>query len=131
MASSNRRSSNSRRAQYGVFTGYVLAGLGALIGAVLLGLSLWRPASFNGPRGVAQDAVSPVSETTSTARIEGQGLIDSISGYLQAGRQNSELKREVEIARIRLEEAKAVESQARVEAKTAPQTIGKFTDKST
>lgn len=108
MASSSRRSSSSRRAQYGVFTGYVLAGIGALIGAVLLGLSLWQPASFNGPRGVAQDAVSPVAETTAVARTESKGLVDSISGYLEAGAQNAELKREVEIARIRLEEAEAL-----------------------
>ena len=53
---SSRRSSYSRRAQYGVFTGYVVAGIGALVGAVLLALSLWRPASFNGPRTVAHDA---------------------------------------------------------------------------
>ncbi len=111
MASSNRRSSNSRRAQYGVFTGYVLAGIGALIGAVLLGLSLWRPASFDGPRGVAQDVVEPVGTVAAEARTGGQGLIDSIAGYLQAGSQNAELKREVELARIRLEEAKAVEQE--------------------
>lgn len=108
MASSSRRSSSSRRAQYGVFTGYVLAGIGALIGAILLGLSLWQPASFNGARGVAQDVVSPVAESTAVARTEGKGLIDSISGYLEAGAQNAELKREVEIARIRLEEAEAL-----------------------
>lgn len=108
MASSSRRSSSSRRAQYGVFTGYVLAGIGALIGAILLGLSLWQPASFNGPRGIAQDAVSPVAESTAVARTESKGLIDSISGYLEAGAQNAELKREVEIARIRLEEAEAL-----------------------
>ncbi|MDN3645482.1 rod shape-determining protein MreC [Pontixanthobacter aestiaquae] len=117
MASSNRRSSNSRRAQYGVFTGYVLAGIGALIGAVLLGLSLWRPASFDGPRGVAQDVVEPVGTASAEVRTGGQGLIASISGYLQAGSQNAELKREVEIARIRLKEAKAVEQEnARLKA---------------
>ncbi|MXO90190.1 rod shape-determining protein MreC [Pontixanthobacter aquaemixtae] len=111
MASSNRRSSYSRKAQYGVFTGYVLAGIGALVGAVLLGLSLWRPASFNGPRGIAQEAVSPVGEASTTVRVEGQGLIDSIAGYLRAGSQNAKLKREVDVARIRLAEAKALEQE--------------------
>ncbi len=108
MAPSSRRSSYSRRAQYGVFTGYVLAGIGALVGAILLGLSLWRPANFNGVRGAAQDAVSPANEGAAAARTESKDLIDSISGYLGAGRQNAELRREVEIARIRLEEAKAL-----------------------
>ena len=134
MASSNRRSSNSRRAQYGVFTGYVLAGLGALIGAILLGLSLWRPTVFNGPRGVAQDAIEPVAQTTATARTGGQGFIDSISGYFRAGSQNAELKREVEIARIRLEESKAIEQEntrlkallGLAEAEVRPVAVTKF-----
>ena len=111
MASSNRRSSNSRRAQYGVFTGYVLAGIGALIGAVLLGLSLWRPASFNGPRGVAHDMVEPVGQTAAATRTGGQGVIDSVYGFYRAGSQNADLKREVELSRIKLEEAKAVEQE--------------------
>jgi len=117
MASSSRRSSYSRRAQYGVFTGYVLAGIGALIGAILLGISLWRPASFEGARGVAQDAVSPASESAAAARTSSKGLVDSVSGYLAAGTQNAELRREVEVARIRLEEAKALEQEnARLKA---------------
>ena len=111
MASSSRRSSYSRKAQYGVFTGYVLAGFGALIGAVLLGISLWRPASFEGARGVAQDTISPASESAAAARTNSKSLIDSISGYLAAGTQNAKLRREVELARIRLEEAKALEQE--------------------
>ena len=51
--SSKRRSGHSRRAQYGLFTGYVLAGIGAIVGALLLGISLWRPTTFNGPRTAA------------------------------------------------------------------------------
>lgn len=117
MASSSRRTSGSRRVQYGVFTGYVLAGFGALIGAVLLGLSLWRPASFNGPRGVANDVASPVGEAGAAARSEGKGFIDSISGYFAAGSQNAQLKREVEISRIRLKEAEALRGEnARLKA---------------
>ena len=38
--SSQRRSGHSRRAQFGLFTGYVVAGVGALLGAILLGISL-------------------------------------------------------------------------------------------
>ena len=36
----SRRSGYSRRAQYNLFTGYVIAGIGALIGAILFGLTL-------------------------------------------------------------------------------------------
>ncbi len=105
---SKRRPGFSRRAQYGIFTGYVVAGIGALIGAVLLGLSLWRPANFNGPRMVAADAVAPVGRVSAEVRVDGQGLIESIAGYYRAGSQNAQLKREVELARIRLAEAEAV-----------------------
>lgn len=108
---SKRRPGFSRRAQYGIFTGYVVAGIGALLGAVLLGLSLWRPANFNGPRMVAADAVAPIGEVSAEARITGQGLIESITGYYRAGSQNAELKREMELARIRLAEAEAVKQE--------------------
>lgn len=114
---SSRRSGHSRRAQYGQFTGYVLAAIGAALGAVLLGISLWRPSSFNGLRGAAADTVVPAGTANAVVRTEGQGLFESISGYLRAGSQNADLKKEVEIARIRLKEAEAVRSEnARLKA---------------
>ncbi|MAW89653.1 MAG: rod shape-determining protein MreC [Altererythrobacter sp.] len=109
MAPSNqRRSSFSKRAQYNLFTGYIVAGIGALIGAVLLGVSFFQPTLFGGPRGVAQDTASPATETVAAARTGSKSLWDSISGYYRAGSKNAELKREVELARIRLEEAEAL-----------------------
>ncbi|TCJ37393.1 rod shape-determining protein MreC [Parafrankia sp. BMG5.11] len=108
---SQRRSGHSRRAQFGLFTGYVLATIGAAVGAVLLGISLWRPSSFNGFRTAANDTVAPAGEVAAKGRAEGQGLFDSISGYLAAGSQNAALKQEVELARIRLKEAQAVRTE--------------------
>ncbi|QDM40066.1 rod shape-determining protein MreC [Altererythrobacter sp. TH136] len=108
---SQRRSGHSRRAQFGLFTGYVLATIGAAVGAVLLGISLWRPSSFNGFRTAASDTVAPAGEVAAKGRAEGQGLFDSISGYLAAGSQNAALKQEVELARIRLKEAQAVRTE--------------------
>ncbi|MDA7787870.1 rod shape-determining protein MreC [Sphingomonadaceae bacterium] len=108
---SSRRSGHSRRAQYGVFTGYVIAGVGALIGAALLATSLIAPGTFSGLRGVAGDAVAPAGQISAGTRAEGQGWIETISGYIQAGSKNAELKREVEIARIRLAEAEALEQE--------------------
>ena len=114
---SSRRSGHSRRAQYGQFTGYVLAAIGAALGAVLLGISLWRPTSFNGLRGAAADTVAPAGEAGAVVRTEGQGLFETISGYLEAGAQNARLKEEMELARIRLKEAEAVrEENARLKA---------------
>ena len=106
--SGQRRSSYSKRAQYNLFTGYILAGIGALLGAILLGLSFFQPTLFGGPRGAAQDAASPATETVAAARTGSKGLWDSISGYYRAGSKNAELRREMELARIRLQEAEAI-----------------------
>ena len=109
MAPSAQRSSGfSKRAQYTLFTGYTLAGLGTLIGIVLLAVSLWHPPFLSNARETAQDTVTPATKTVAAARTDGAGLIASIKGYLRAGSQNAALKREMEIARIRLKEADAV-----------------------
>lgn len=102
------RSGYSKRAQYTLFTGYILAGLGTLVGALLLAVSLWHPPFLSGLRGGAQDAVAPATRSVAVARTESKGLIATVAGYLRAGSQNAALKREVEIARIRLKEAEAV-----------------------
>ncbi|QZD89510.1 rod shape-determining protein MreC [Qipengyuania aurantiaca] len=106
--SGQRRSSYSKRAQYNLFTGYIVAGAGALIGAVLLGISFFQPDLFGGPRGAANDAVSPATETAAAARTGTKSLWDSVSGYYRAGSKNAELKREMQLARIRLAEAEAL-----------------------
>ena len=106
--SGQRRSSYSKRAQYNLFTGYIVAGIGALIGAVLLGISFFQPNLFGGPRGAANDAVSPATETAAAARTGTKSLWDSVSGYYRAGSKNAELKREMQLARIRLAEAEAL-----------------------
>ncbi len=42
----NRRPGFSRRAQYGLFLGYVIAAAGALVGAILLVISAIDPTGF-------------------------------------------------------------------------------------
>ena len=118
MARSGHKGSNySRRAQYNLFTGYLVAGAGALLGAILLGLSLWQPSWMSGPRGAARDTVAPATESVATARTESKGFFETIRGYFRAGSQNAKLKREIEIARIRLAEAEAVKTEnARLKA---------------
>lgn len=108
---SSRRSGFSKKAQYSRFTGYLLAGAGVVLGLALLVLSLWQPAAFAPLRGVASDVVAPVGTGSAVARSESQGLFASIAGYFNAGQQNAELRREVEIARIRLAEADAVKAE--------------------
>jgi rod shape-determining protein MreC len=52
----HRRSGVNKKADLGVFAGYVVAALGALFGAALLAISLLRPETFNGLRSSASDA---------------------------------------------------------------------------
>lgn len=108
---SSRRSGHSRRAQYSVFTGYLLAGVGALVGAGLLIISLWQPSTFSDLRGVATDVVEPVGEGTAAARSGSDSLWETIKAYYRAGSKNAALQEEVEIARIRLKEAEALEQE--------------------
>jgi rod shape-determining protein MreC len=116
-APGQRHSSFSKRAQFTLFTGYIAAGLGLFLGAILLALSLWHPQFLSGLRGGAQDAITPATEPVAVARTESKGLIAAITGYFRAGSQNAELKREMEIARIRLKEADAVRGEnARLKA---------------
>lgn len=110
---SSRRSGFSKKQQYSVFTGYLLATLGALLGLALLGLSLWQPSAFQPLRGAANDVTAPVGEATGAVRGGGQGFFATIGGYWRAGSQNAELRREIEVARIRLAEAEAVEAENR------------------
>lgn len=106
-----RRSSYSRRAQYNLFTGYIIAGIGALVGVVLLVLSLFQPNLFGWARSGASDTIAPATEATATVRTESKSWWDSIAGYYRAGSKNAALKREMEIARIRLAEADAVKQE--------------------
>lgn len=110
---SSRRSGFSRKAQYSLFTGYLLAGAGALLGLALLVLSLWQPAAFAPVRGVASDAAAPVGQASAVTRSTSQGIFASIGGYISAGSQNAALRKEVELARIRLAEAEAVKAENR------------------
>jgi rod shape-determining protein MreC len=108
MGPNPKRSGFSRRAQYGVFTGYVVAGIGALVGALLLTISLLHPAAFSGFRGSAIDAAAPVAKTTAAGRSERQGLMEAVSDYVAAGSKNAQLRQELKIARVRLAQARAI-----------------------
>jgi len=110
---SSRRSGFSKKAQYSLFTGYLLAGAGATLGLGLLALSLWQPSAFAPLRGVASDVVAPAGTVGAVTRSGSQGAFASIAGYFNAGSQNAKLSEEMEIARIRLAEADAVAAENR------------------
>jgi rod shape-determining protein MreC len=103
-----RSSSTNRKAQLSVFTGYLIAGMGTLIGAALLIISLMQPQALAGLRSMATDAASSAGEAGATARTGGKSFFEAIAGYYRAGSRNAELEREMRIARVRLVEAEAI-----------------------
>lgn len=113
MAPPTTRSGSNRKAQMSVFTGYVVAGAGALLGAALLVISLWQPQALAGLRAMAIDATSSVGEAGATARTGGMDFFSAIAGYYRAGSRNAELEREVRIARVKLAEVDAVRQENR------------------
>ncbi len=108
-----RFSSSNRKAQLGLFAGYFLAGLGALVGALLLLISIFRPDAFLGLRSMAADIASPAGSLGASTRTGTLSVLEAIAGYYRAGSRNAELRREMEVARVRLAEAAATEAENR------------------
>lgn len=107
----------SRRAQYSIFAGYLLAAAGAIVGFVLLAISLSQPTAFSAIRGAATAVAEPVGDTSTAARGGSRGLIANLAGYFRAGSRNAELERELTLARARLVQAAAVKAEnARLKA---------------
>ena len=104
----HRRTGTNKKAQMGLFAGYVVAGLGALFGVALLTISFLRPETFNGLRTMAADVASPAGEAGAAGRTQSLGFFEAVAGYYRAGSRNAELEREMEIARVRLAEADAL-----------------------
>ncbi len=106
-----KRSGSDKKAQLGLFAGYLAAGLGATLGALLLAISLWRPETFAGLRSMASDAAAPVGEVGAAGRVGSRNFFEAIAGYYDAGTKNAELEEEIRIARVRLAEARALEQE--------------------
>lgn len=111
--SQDRRPGFSRRAQYGIFTGYVIAVAGLVAGAVLLIVSIVNPASFSGLRGAASEIARPAGEAGAETRAAGQSVIAAIGAYFNAGLQNAALSREVAAARANAVTMRALENENR------------------
>lgn len=92
---SNRRPGYSRRAQYGLFFGLLVALGGVGVGLLLLVASIVRPDGLSAVRGVALDATTPIAgggrEIVRTIQTAG----DTVGNYIKAGSQNVALRREL------------------------------------
>ena len=103
----NRRLGASRKAQYSLFFGYVLALGGIGIALLLLLLSVIDPRGFSAIKGAALDVTAPVS---GGGRSVLRGITDfgqGIGDYFRAGHQNGELRDQLRTAEARLIQAQA------------------------
>jgi rod shape-determining protein MreC len=105
---STRRRGFSRKAQYGLFLGYVVAVGGVLFAILLLVVAMIDPQGFSALRGAALDATGPVSSGGRSVVGFFTGIGDTVGNYVRAGSQNAELKRKVESTHQQLVEARAI-----------------------
>ena len=72
---SDRRPGFSRRAQYGIFTGYVAAIGGVLAGIAFLAIAAYDPGAFGFLRSGASEVVAPAGAAGSATRAVSRGFI--------------------------------------------------------
>ena len=106
---SKRRPGFSRRAQYGVFLGYVIAIAGCLVAALLLAIAIIDPKGFQALRSAAADVTAPLSNAGRAVVGFFSGIGDNVRDYWNAGSQNAELRRQLEEAQRELNSRRALE----------------------
>lgn len=98
----------SRRAQYGLFFGFLATIAGLLIGLALLAMSLVAPKAYAGVRGAALDVTAPVTGALREATTTLTGLVSGAGNYWDAARQNAALKQERAAVQRQILQARAI-----------------------
>lgn len=91
----NRRPGFSRRAQYGLFLGYVIAVAGSLVAAVLLALSTIDPPAFAVLRATVAEVTTPVSSGVSTVGQWFGAIPGGIGDYIGVRDENKRLRKQL------------------------------------
>ena len=105
---STRRPGFSRRAQYGLFLGYVIAVGGILFALMLLVVAAVDPTGFTALKGAALDATHPVSAGGRSVVRFFEGIGSGVSNYFMAASENAELKKRLDSERRMIVEARAI-----------------------
>ena len=90
-----RRPGFSRRAQYSLFLGYVIAVAGALVSAVLLALSTLDPPAFAALRASVGEVTTPISSGISGVGRWFGSIPGGIGEYLAVRDQNKVLRKQL------------------------------------
>jgi len=108
-----RRPGFSRRAQYGVFIGYVVAVGGVIIAVILLAIAIIDPRGFAALRGIAVDVTAPISSAGRSVATFFGGIGEGIGNYFRAGSQNAELRQQLTEAQRELYRRQALDYENR------------------
>src|SRR5690554_6421672 len=107
----NRRPGFSKRAQYSIFASYLLGILGAVVGLLLLLISIFDPRGFSALRTIGAEATAPVSKTLVEIGSVTGNAAENISAYFNAASKNAAMKRELERNRIEILEARSLKQE--------------------
>ncbi len=105
----NRRPGFSRRAQYGLFFGYVAAIGLLLIGGALVLVSRYNPHLFAPLRSTLAEVTTPVSSGLDTVRRGVGSVPTAIGSYFGVRGENARLKRQIEAEHAALQRALGLE----------------------
>lgn len=111
--SRDRRPGFSRRAQYGLFLGYVGAVGGALIGAGLLLLSTFNPPAYAAVRSFFAEITTPVSSGLDWVKRSIAGTPGSISEHWDVKGENDRLKKQLSDNETLVERARTLNQENR------------------
>jgi rod shape-determining protein MreC len=104
----DRRTGFSRRRQYGVFMGYVLAVAGAVVGLVLLVASTFNPPAFAALRMGVAGVTTPASSGLASIGSGIAGIPDAIGQYFYVKQENVALRADRDRTRALLMRARTI-----------------------
>lgn len=104
----HRRRGFSRRVQYGLFVGYVIAIVGILFAIAMLVVERFDPRTFRTFRGVVIDAGALFTGIARAGIRAGHDVGDAIDAYILAGSQNAALRQQLAAERRVLITSKAI-----------------------
>lgn len=91
----DRRPGFSRRAQYGVFLGYVITVAGSLVAAVLLAVASFDPSTFASIRLAAAELTTPLSSGMSFVSRTVGSIPSGIGDFFFVKQRNAALRKEI------------------------------------
>jgi len=107
----HRRRGFSRKVQYSLFAGYVIAVVGVVVAAALLVLAHFDPRAFSTLRGLTLDAGSMFTSAGRSGVRVGSDLLDEVTAYFDAGGQNRVLRDQLASERRELIAAKTIKAE--------------------